>query len=363
MSARRSRVDWRGWRSDVARRLDRAAIVGASAFTLFCVALMFVHFDRAKLDPAVVAACSLYWLIIVAVTVLALAASMVAVARGARAWVAYMLACVVIVAGAAAADLAFDPYAWKVGTASRHFPATVVAHLTILSMLLAPAAIFYVCASNAAHHARLLRSLDIERAAETERLVQQRLQTELATIDHDLVLTAMRLALPLMASKAAQEEELLGEMTAYLRVAHQRGPPSARVSQPRRELRQLCMNAAEQLRWGDRRVTRHAQHCGRRACRQGLAMRWRSFGPARDLRRGRRRIRRCARSTGCAPTSFPRHPDAGVVEIELARQVNGRCHVVFVTAFDAPASQAFARCGRLRAEATVDGAPPRRSVA
>ena len=123
-------------------------------------------------------------------------------------------------------------------------PATVVAHLTTLSMLLAPAAVFYVCASNAAHHARLLRSLDIERAAETERLVQQRLQTELATIDHDLVLTGMRLALaPLLAREAGQAEELLGAVTAYLRVAHQRGAINAQaVTAALDELRRLCAN-------------------------------------------------------------------------------------------------------------------------
>ena len=236
MSTRRPRADWRAWRSDVARRIDRATIVGALGLTVFSVALM--HFEHANVDPAVVAARLLYWLTIVIVTVLALAVAMVAVARGAGAWMAYALAGVVIVTAAAAADLAFAPYAWKVGTANRHL---LVAHLTILSMLLAPAAIFYVCASNAAHHARLLRSLDIERAAEAERLVQQRLQTELATIDHDLVLTGMRLALPLLAREAARAEQLLGAVTAYLRVAHQRGVIDARaVTAALEALRRLC---------------------------------------------------------------------------------------------------------------------------
>jgi hypothetical protein len=130
MSARQSRADWQGWRSDVARRVDRATIVGAVGLTVFSVALM--HFEHANVDPAVVAARVLYWLTTVTVTVLVLAASMVAVARGASAWMAYALAGVVIVTAAAAADLAFAPYAWKVGTASRHFPATVIAHLTLL---------------------------------------------------------------------------------------------------------------------------------------------------------------------------------------------------------------------------------------
>ena len=239
MSARRPRTDWRGWRSDVARRLDRATMVGAFGLAVFSVGLM--HFQHGNVDPAVVAARSLYWLTTVTVAVLALATAMVAVARGARAWIAYALAGVVIVTAAGAADLALAPYAWKVGTANRHIPATVVAHLTILSMLLAPAAVFYVCASNAAHHARLLRFLDIERAAEAERLVQQRLQTELATIDHDLVLTGMRLALPLLAREAAHAEALLGAVTAYLRAAHQRGASDGRgVTAALDELRQLC---------------------------------------------------------------------------------------------------------------------------
>ena len=239
MSGRRPRADWRGWGADVARRIDRAAMVGAFGLAVAGVALM--HFEHANVDPAVLAARSLYWLAVVTVTVLALAASMVAVARGARPWMAYALAGVVIAAAAAAADLAFAPYAWKVGTENRQIPATVVAHLTILSMLLAPAAVFYVCASNAAHEARLLRSLDIERAAEAERLVQQRLQTELATIDHDQVLTGMRLALPLMAREPAHAEELLGAVTAYLRAAHQRGAIDGRgVTAALDELRQLC---------------------------------------------------------------------------------------------------------------------------
>ena len=243
MSARQPRADWRGWRSDVARRIDRTTIVGAFGLAVFSVALM--HFEHANVDPAVVAARSLYWLSTVTVTVLALAVSMVAVARGARPWMAYALAAVVIVTAAAAADLALAPYAWKVGTANRHIPATVVAHLTILSMLLAPAAVFYVCASNAAHHARLLRSLDIERAAEAERLVQQRLQTELATIDHDLVLKGMRLALPCWHAKPrrpkrcwAPSRRTCGPRTsAAPSDARALPPPSARCSRPARSQR------------------------------------------------------------------------------------------------------------------------------
>ena len=244
MSEPRAGVDWRGWAAEIVRRIDRAVIVGAIGLAVFSVALM--HIEHANLAAGLLAQRSLYWLTIVLVTVLALASSMVAVARGARPAIAYVLAGTVIVAAAAAADLAFAPYAWKVGTASRHFP-TVVAHLTILSMLLAPAAVFYVCASNAAHQARLLRSLDLEGAAETERLVQQRLQTELATIDHELVLDGMRLALPLLASDAPRAEELLGAVTAYLRVAHQRGAGDAKaVVVALEQLRQLCLDRSGQ---------------------------------------------------------------------------------------------------------------------
>jgi hypothetical protein len=244
MSAHRRQLDWRGWRSDVARRIDRAVIVGALGLTVFSVALM--HIEHVNVDATLVVQRSLYWLTTVIVAVLALAVSMVAVARGARPGVAYALAGVVIVVAGAAADLAFAPYAWKVGSASRHFPATVVAHLTLLSMLLAPAAVFYVCASNAAHQARLLRSLDLERAAETERLSQQRLQTELATIDHELVLKGMRLALPLLAREAARAEELLAAVTAYLRVAHQRGPFDGRgLAAALDQLRQLCTERSD----------------------------------------------------------------------------------------------------------------------
>jgi len=245
MSERHDGVDWRGWAAEIARRIDRVVIVGAIGLAVFSVALM--HIEHANFAAGLLAQRSLYWLTTVLVTVLALATSMVAVARGARPGIAYVLAAVVIVTAAAAADLAFAPYAWNVGTASRHFPATIVAHLTILSMLLAPAAVFYVCASNAAHQARLLRSLDLEGAAETERLVQQRLQTELATIDHELVLDGMRLALPLLASDAGRAEELLGAVTAYLRVAHQRGAGDARaVVVALEQLRQLCLDRSGQ---------------------------------------------------------------------------------------------------------------------
>jgi hypothetical protein len=51
----------------------------------------------------------------------------------------------------------------------------------------------------------------------------------------------MRLALPLLARQAAQAEALLGAVTAYLRVAHQRGAIDARgVTAALDELRQLC---------------------------------------------------------------------------------------------------------------------------
>ena len=57
MSAR-PRFDWRGWRSDIARRLDRATIADAFGLTVFCVALM--HFEHTNIDPTILTTHSLY---------------------------------------------------------------------------------------------------------------------------------------------------------------------------------------------------------------------------------------------------------------------------------------------------------------
>jgi hypothetical protein len=80
---------------------------------------------------------------------------------------------------------------------------------------LCPPAVLYVYASSAAHDAKVLRALEAERAAEAERLARQRLQTELATVDHDLVLRAMRLALTAARERGRASGSLLEAVTAY----------------------------------------------------------------------------------------------------------------------------------------------------
>ncbi len=107
--------------------------------------------------------------------------------------------------------------------------------------LLCPSAVLYVYASSATHDDKVLRAVEAERAAEAERLARQRLQIELATVDHDLVLRAMRLALTAPAREAAQAEALLEAVTAYLRVAQQRGSSEpGRIAAALAELRQAC---------------------------------------------------------------------------------------------------------------------------
>jgi hypothetical protein len=109
-----------------------------------------------------------------------------------------------------------------------------------LTMLAAPA-VAYVVQSNAAQSANALRRLETERMAEAERLAQQRLQAQLATIDHDLVLTAMRLA---RASPPAHAESLLAALAAYLRAAQQRdATDAASVATTLADLRAKCNRA------------------------------------------------------------------------------------------------------------------------
>lgn len=102
-----------------------------------------------------------------------------------------------------------------------------------------PGAEFYVFASNAKHRARLLRAAEAERVAEAERLAQQRLQAELASIDHDLVLTVLRHALGLRASHPVRADGLLRTVAEYLRAAQQRGRSDPqRIATALAELRQ-----------------------------------------------------------------------------------------------------------------------------
>jgi hypothetical protein len=142
--------------------------------------------------------------------------------------------------------VAIDPYRFLAVTPTPPLQAVVVRYLYFLS-LLAPFAWMYAYASSAAHHRKVLRAVEAERAAEAERLAQQRLQTELATVDHDLVLRAMRLALDAPARDATDAQPLLEAVTEYLRAAQQRGSSEpGRVAASLAELRQACARRGAQ---------------------------------------------------------------------------------------------------------------------
>lgn len=170
----------------------------------------------------------------VTVLLLALTVAMVAVARGASRWLAYALVVVIGTVTTAAVGLAFDPADFLYRIASPRWVA--VTYALGLSMLAAPAVV-YVVQSNAAQSANALRRLETERMTEAERLAQQRLQTQLATIDHDLVLTALRLA----RAAPPRAEALLAAVSTYLRAAQQResSDPDA-VATSLAALRGLC---------------------------------------------------------------------------------------------------------------------------
>jgi hypothetical protein len=106
----------------------------------------------------------------------------------------------------------------------------------------------YVLASSATHDEKVLNALESERAAEAERLAQERLQSELAMVNHDLVLRAMQLALNAPERAVGQAEALLEAVTAYLRVAQQRGSSEpARIAAALAELRQACASRDGEL--------------------------------------------------------------------------------------------------------------------
>ena len=236
-----AQFDWPGWRADVFERLDRRSIVAASAFTAAWMAMEVVADIISGGDHGAFAL-TVYALsnfVIVMVTLAVLAAALVAVARGVSVWVAYP-----------AAGFAAFAIGWIISEVTNPFcgcaPRGLSGHLWVLSFL-CPPAVLYVYASSAAHDAKVLRALEAERTAEAERLARQRLQTELAMVDHDLVLRALRLALTMPASEAGQAETLLEAVTAYLRVAQQRGSSEPeRVAAALRRLKEACASGSGQ---------------------------------------------------------------------------------------------------------------------
>jgi hypothetical protein len=229
-------VDWRRWRADVVARLDRRWIGAASAYAAVLTAVIVVG-DNAGHELAAFIFYTLFSFSTVLLSLAVLAVAMVAVARGISVWVAYPAAGVAVAAIGTVLGIVIEAHC---GCPPRQLQAMIADDLYYLS-LLGPAAVLYVYASSAAHDEKVLRALEGERATEAERLAQQRLQTELATIDHGVVLRALRLALAAPAREAAQAQALLEAVTEYLRAAQQRSASEpGRIAAALAELRQAC---------------------------------------------------------------------------------------------------------------------------
>ena len=231
--------DWRGWHSGITRRLDRRTLAAALMFASFLVAFWFLTVIHRGPAARLLLSIAASQFTNVTVALLALAMAMVAIERGASAWVAYPLAACAIAITGLATGLVLDPNNFFGKMRSPGWAA--ITYLGLQSTL-AVAGVVYVQQSNAAQSAAALQRLETERTAEAQRLAHRRLQAELATIDHDLVLSAMRLAL---ASPTARAEALLAAVSAYLRAAQQRDATDpASVATTLGELKQLCRSAS-----------------------------------------------------------------------------------------------------------------------
>lgn len=225
-------VDWRGWRLAIAERLDRRTIVVALALAAYFAVFSALNpaFKTRYLFAIIVDS-----FVTVMATVLMLAVAMVAVGRGTSRWVAYPMVVLMAAIVATVSALVIDPNEFLFKMSSPRWVA--ISRVSGMLWLVVPGVLF-VYHSNAAHNAIALRRLETERGTEAERIARQRLQTELATIDHDLVLTAMRLAL---ASPAGEAQGLLAAVSTYLRLAQQRDATDPEgVATALAELRQLC---------------------------------------------------------------------------------------------------------------------------
>lgn len=232
--------DWRGWRADVVARLDRRWVGAAAAYAALLTAVLVVG-DNAGHERAAFIFYTLFSFSTVMLTLAVLAVALVAVARGVSVWVAYPAAGFVIAAIGTVLGVVIEA---NCGCPPRPLHAMIAGYSRAFLDLIPPA-LLYVVASSAMRDQEVLRALEAERAAEADRLAQQRLQTELASVDHDLVLRALRLALTVRARDAAQAEALLEAVTAYLRLAQQRGTSEPdRIAAALAELRQACSSQA-----------------------------------------------------------------------------------------------------------------------
>ena len=234
-----AQFDWPGWRADVVERLDRRWIGAGSAYAAVFTAVPFVGPGNDHQFAAFVFH-TLFNFSTVMLTMAVLAVALVAVARGISVWVAYPAAGFAVAAIGTVLGIVIEA---NCGCPPNPVHAMIVQHLYRLS-LLCPPAVLYVYASSATHDQKVLRALEAERAAEADRLARQRLQTELATVDHDLVLSALRLALTARVHGEPQVEALLEAVTAYLRLAQQRGASEpGRIAAALTELRLACASA------------------------------------------------------------------------------------------------------------------------
>lgn len=232
--------DWRDWRSDVIARLDRRWVGAATAYAVVLTAVLVVG-DNAGHERAAFIFYTLFSFCTVMLTLAVLAVALVAVARGLSVWVAYPAAGFVITAIGTVLGIVIEA---NCGCPPRTLHAMIAGYSRPLLDLLPPA-VLYVYASSATYDQKVLRTLEAERTAAADRLAQQRLQTELATVDPDLVLSALRLALAVRAHDAARAHALLEAVTAYLRLAQQRGTSEpGRIAAALAELRQACSSPA-----------------------------------------------------------------------------------------------------------------------
>jgi hypothetical protein len=235
---RARRFDWRGWRSAIAERIDRRTIIAALAFAAFIIAFASLTLPGKALDAQRFIRNVAMVFTELTVMLLAMTVAMVAVARGTSRWLAYAIAGSIAALTFAAAGLVLDPlnFLFKMNS-----PRWVALSYTLGLIMWAVPAVVYVIQSNAVQNANALRRLETERTAEAERLAHQRLQAQLATIDHDLVVTALRLA----RASPKRAESLLAALSAYLRAAQQRESTDATaVATTLAELRAMCTSLA-----------------------------------------------------------------------------------------------------------------------
>jgi hypothetical protein len=238
MNPASDRFDARRWRREIAERIDRRSLIGAVLFALAIMAWGFFNFLLMPFTMALASALTLWYVTSTMAVLLLFAAASVAVTHGCPAWLAYPSALVIAVAGNYVLGLTL------LSLLAPSSPKDILLGHTIFSVVLfTVAATLYVPASEAARHARLLRAAEAERTEEAGRLMEERLNAQLASIDHDLVIASMRGALELQDPE--QRNALLECVSEYLRACQLRGGADAdAIASTLAELRRACAAAA-----------------------------------------------------------------------------------------------------------------------